>query len=43
MLGEGLDESTIEAVMKGRLRPGMKGGKPVAAGPVDVEVNLRLY
>lgn len=42
-LGEGLDEKAIEAVMRYKFRPGMKGGKPVAVGPVDIEVNFRLY
>ncbi len=42
-LGEGLDEKAIRAVMKYKFRPGMKGGKPIAAGPVDMEVHFRLY
>jgi TonB family protein len=42
-LGMGLDEKAIEAVMKWKFRPGMKGGKPVATGPVDVELNFRMF
>jgi TonB family protein len=40
-LGMGLDEKAIEAVMKWRFRPGMKGGEPVAT-QAQVEVNFRL-
>jgi protein TonB len=40
-LGHGLDEKAIEAVMKWRFRPGMKGGQAVAT-QAQVEVNFRL-
>ncbi|MFL6417339.1 MAG: energy transducer TonB [Bryobacteraceae bacterium] len=40
-LGLGLDEKAIEAVMKWRFRPGMKGGRPVAT-QAQVQVNFRL-
>jgi TonB family protein len=40
-LGLGLDEKAIEAVMKWRFRPGMKGGRPVAT-QATVEVTFRL-
>jgi protein TonB len=40
-LGLGLDEKAIEAVMKWRFRPGVKGGRPVAT-QAQVEVNFRL-
>lgn len=40
-LGLGLDEKAIEAVMKWRFRPGLKGGRPVAT-QAQVEVNFRL-
>jgi periplasmic protein TonB len=40
-LGLGLDEKAIEAVMRWRFRPGMKGGRAVAT-QAQVEVNFRL-
>jgi TonB family protein len=40
-LGLGLDEKAIEAVMKWRFRPGLKGGHAVAT-QAQVEVNFRL-
>ncbi len=40
-LGLGLDEKAIEAVMKWRFRPAMKGGRPVPV-QANVEVNFRL-
>jgi periplasmic protein TonB len=40
-LGLGLDEKAIEAVMKWRFRPGMKGGRAVAT-QATVEVTFRL-
>ena len=40
-LGLGLDEKAIEAVMRWRFRPGMKGGRPVAT-QATVEVTFRL-
>ncbi len=40
-LGLGLDEKAIEAVMKWRFRPALKGGKSVAV-QAQVEVNFRL-
>jgi TonB family protein len=40
-LGQGLDEKAIEAVQQWKFRPGMKGGKPVAA-QTQVEVSFRL-
>jgi TonB family protein len=40
-LGFGLDEKAIEAVMKWRFRPGMKGGRAVAVR-AQVEVTFRL-
>jgi periplasmic protein TonB len=40
-LGLGLDEKAIEAVMKWRFRPGIKGGRPVAT-QAQVIVNFRL-
>ncbi len=40
-LGLGLDEKAIEAVMKWRFRPALKGGKAVAV-QAQVEVNFRL-
>jgi protein TonB len=40
-LGLGLDEKAIEAVMKWRFRPGVKGGRPVAT-QAQVIVNFRL-
>jgi protein TonB len=41
-LGMGLDEKAIEAVMKYKFRPAMKGGKPVAVWQ-PVEVDFHLY
>jgi protein TonB len=40
-LGLGLDEKAIEAVMKWRFRPGMKGGRAVST-QATVEVTFRL-
>jgi TonB family protein len=40
-LGLGLDEKAIEAVMKWRFRPGLKGGRAVAT-QAQVIVNFRL-
>lgn len=40
-LGLGLDEKAIEAVMKWKFKPGMKGGQPVPV-KANVEVNFRL-
>ncbi len=40
-LGLGLDEKAIEAVMKWRFRPGLKGGRAVAV-TANVEVAFRL-
>jgi TonB family protein len=42
-LGEGLDENAVKAIMQYKFRPGMKDGKPVAVGPVDIEINFRLF
>jgi len=41
-LGMGLNEKAVEAVMKWRFRPGMKGGQPVATW-ATVEINFRLF
>ena len=41
MLGLGLDEKAIEAVLQWRFKPAMKDGKPIRIG-VSVEVNFRL-
>ncbi|MFY9855472.1 MAG: TonB family protein [Terracidiphilus sp.] len=41
-LGMGLDEKAIEAVMKYKFRPAMKGGKPVPVWQ-PVEVDFHLY
>jgi protein TonB len=42
-LGMGLDEKAIEAVKKWRFRPSTKDGHPVRYGPVEVDVDFRLY
>jgi TonB family protein len=41
-LGMGLDEKALEAVLKYRFRPAMKGNTPVPV-MISVEVNFRLY
>jgi TonB family protein len=41
-LGMGLDEKAIEAVMKYKFKPGMKGGKPVAVWQ-RISVDFHLY
>jgi protein TonB len=41
-LGMGLDEKALEAVMKYKFKPAMKGKTPVAV-MISVEVNFRLY
>jgi TonB family protein len=40
-LGLGLDEKAMEAVRHWKVRPGMKGGRPVAV-QAQVEVTFRL-
>jgi protein TonB len=39
----GLDEKAIEAVKKWRFQPSMKDGHPVRYGPVEIDVDFRLY
>jgi hypothetical protein len=38
----GLDEKALEAVLKYRFKPAMKGSTPVPV-MISVEVNFRLY
>ncbi len=42
-LGEGLDENAIKAILQYKFRPGYRAGKPVATGPVDIEIDFHLY
>jgi periplasmic protein TonB len=38
----GLDEKALEAVLRYRFKPAMKGGKPVPV-LITIAVNFRLY
>jgi TonB family protein len=42
-IGMGLDQKAVEAVSTWQFEPALRGGEPIAMGPIMVEVDFHLY